>query len=116
MNENIILQKTIQFSLRIITYAEQLEQDRKYIIARQLLKSATSIGANIHEAQHAESKIDFIHKCKIAAKEAEETNYWLILCKASNNYPACNVLLEELEIIQKLIGKIISTSKKTLVN
>lgn len=116
MNENIILQKTIQFSLRIITYAEQLEQDRKYIIARQLLKSGTSIGANIHEAQHAESKIDFTHKCKIAAKEAEETNYWLILCKESNNYPDCSVLLEELAIIQKLIGKIISTSKKNLVN
>lgn len=79
MQENIILRKTIQFSLNIITYVERLEKERKYVIAKQLLKSGTSIGTNIHEVQHAESKIDFIHKCKIAAKEAEETRYWLIL-------------------------------------
>jgi four helix bundle protein len=74
--ENIILNKSIDFSLDIISYCEILEEKRKYVIANQLLKSGTSIGANIHEAQNAESKADFIHKMKIAAKEIEETKYW----------------------------------------
>lgn len=79
--ENIILKKSIEFSLTLIEYVEVLEANKKYIIARQLLKSGTSIGANIHEAQNAESKADFIHKVKIAAKEVEKTKYWLTLSK-----------------------------------
>ena len=78
VTENIILKKTIEFSLAVIEYAELLQQQKKFVIAQQLLKSGTSIGANVHEAQNAESKIDFIHKFKIAAKEVEETKYWLI--------------------------------------
>lgn len=66
--ENIIVAKTIDFALAIIQYTELLEKERKFVIARQLLKSGTSIGANVHEAQNAESKADFIHKVKIAAK------------------------------------------------
>lgn len=72
---NIIVSKTIAFSLDIISYAELLEEKKKYVIARQLLKSGTSIGANVHEAQNSESRADFIHKIKIAAKEVEETKY-----------------------------------------
>jgi four helix bundle protein len=72
---NIIVDKTIDFSLSIIKYCEVLENQKKYIIARQLLRSATSIGANVFEAQNAESKADFIHKMKIAAKEASEVLY-----------------------------------------
>jgi four helix bundle protein len=109
--ENIILKKTIEFSLAIIEYAELLESQRKYVIARQLLKSGTSIGANVHEAQNAESKMDFIHKFKIAAKEVEETKYWLILCQNSKNYPPCEQLTSILGEIDKIITKIISTSK-----
>jgi four helix bundle protein len=86
-SENIILNKTIDFSLEIIDYCELLVEKRKIVIANQLLKSATSIGANIHEAQNAESKSDFIHKMKIAAKEIEETKYWLILCENAKTYP-----------------------------
>ena len=109
--ENIILKKTIEFSLAIIEYAELLETNRKYVIARQLLKSGTSIGANVHEAQNAESKIDFIHKFKIAAKEVEETKYWLILCQNSKAYPPCEHLTSLLGEIDKIITKIIATSK-----
>ncbi|MDB5193738.1 MAG: hypothetical protein JWQ96_3301 [Segetibacter sp.] len=83
---NVIVEKSIAFSLTIISYCEVLEQDKKYVIAKQLLRSATSIGANIFEAQNAESKADFIHKMKIAAKEASETLYWLILCERSSSY------------------------------
>ena len=110
-SENIILKKTIEFSLAIIEYSELLEAQRKYVIARQILKSGTSIGANVHEAQNAESKIDFIHKFKIAAKEVEETKYWLILCENSKTYPSCEHLVSSLREIDKIITKIISTSK-----
>lgn len=109
--DNIILNKTVAFSLAIIEYAELLEENRKYVISQQLLKSGTSIGANVHEAQNAESKSDFIHKFKIAAKEVEETKYWLLLCQSSKKYPACDHLINMLEEIDKIITKIISTSK-----
>ena len=79
---------------------------------KQLLKSGTSIGANIREAQNAESKADFIHKFKISAKEVDETIYWLELCIHSRNYPNCNELLTDLKIIQKVVNKIIGTSKR----
>lgn len=110
--QNVILEKTIDFSLKIITYCDLLESHKKYIIARQLLKSGTSIGANIHEAQNAESKNDFIHKFKIAAKEIEETKYWLILCNRSESYPSNETLHKELQEIGLIVFKIISSSKK----
>ncbi len=114
--ENIILNKTIAFSLAVIEYAELLETRRKYVIANQLLKSGTSIGANVHEAQNAESKIDFIHKFKIAAKEIEETKYWLLLCQQSQSYPDCTHLQKLLLEIDKIITKIIATTKNKLEN
>ena len=110
--ENIIVDLTFKFSLHIIQFCEQLEAKKKFIISRQLLKSSTSIGANAREAQNAESKDDFIHKFKIAAKEADETLYWLLLCKESEHYPSADSLIEELEVIIRIISKIISSSKK----
>jgi four helix bundle protein len=85
--ENVIVRKSLIFAIEIIRFSEILEDEKKYIIARQLLKSGTSIGANVREAQNAESKADFIHKLKIAAKEADETDYWLLLCKLAETYP-----------------------------
>ena len=109
--ENIILNKSIDFSLDIISYCEILEEKRKFVIANQLLKSGTSIGANIHEAQNAESKADFIHKMKIAAKEIEETKYWLILCEKAESYPFNETLKQQIKEISLIIYKIITTSK-----
>ncbi len=111
MKENIILKKSFEFALSIIEYAELLEKDRKYVIAKQILKSGTSVGANIREAQSAESKADFIHKLKISDKEAEETEYWILLCKYSKSYPDTKNLETKLLEIKKLLSKIISTSK-----
>lgn len=108
---NRIVDLTFGFSLKTIEYVELLEEKRKFVIANQLLKSGTSIGANIREAQYCESKADFIHKFKIAAKEAEETEYWLLLCKYSNSYPFEENLLEEVKEIQRIINSIINTSK-----
>ena len=109
--ENIIVDLTFKFSVSIVMYCEELEKIRKYVIARQLLKSGTSIGANIREAQNAESKNDFIHKFKIAAKECDETIYWLELCKEIDSYPFNPELIDQIEIISKIINKIISSSK-----
>ena len=72
---NPILKKSFDFSIDIIKYSELLEENKKYILAKQIIRSGTSIGANIKEAQNAESKADFIHKLKIAIKEADETEY-----------------------------------------
>lgn len=83
LKENIILKLTFEFSILIIEFAETLESIRKFVIANQILKSGTSIGANVREAQNAESKTDFIHKIRIALKEVEETEYWLELCHFS---------------------------------
>ena len=109
--ENIIVSKSIEFSLDLIAYCEILEEKRKYVIANQLLKSGTSIGANIHEAQNAESKADFIHKMKIAAKEIEETKYWLILCERAKSFPFEENLTAKIKEISLIVYKIISTSK-----
>ena len=110
--ENIIVSKTIDFALDVIAFCEILEQNRKFVIANQLLKSGTSIGANVHEAQNAESRADFIHKMKIAAKEIEETKYWLILCEKAPSYPFEPQLKSKIDEIG-LIYKIISSSKSS---
>lgn len=109
--ENIIVSKTIDFSLDVISFCEILDQNRKFIISNQLLKSGTSIGANIHEAQNAESRADFIYKLKIAAKEIEETKYWLILCEKSPNYQFEPILKAKITEIGLIVYKIISSSK-----
>ena len=112
IESNPILKHTLDFSLMVIEYCELLEADKKYVIARQLLKSGTSIGANSMEAQNAESKPDFIHKIKIAAKEADETQYWLLLCDHARGYPDCKMLTNKLEEIQKILNKILGTAKR----
>ncbi|MBK9358423.1 MAG: four helix bundle protein [Bacteroidales bacterium] len=112
-NENLIVKLSLEFAIDIIQYAEKLESLKKYIIAKQILKSGTSIGSNVREAQNAESKADFIHKMKIAAKEADETDYWLILCKRSPMYPDPEDLVEKLNSIINVLSKIIITSKSS---
>ena len=108
--KNVVVEKSIEVSLLVLEYCEVLESERKYIIARQLLKSGTSIGANVHEAQNAESKADFIHKIKIATKEMEEAKYWLILCEKSKSYPSNTILQEKLNELGLILYKILSTS------
>jgi four helix bundle protein len=110
-DKNPILKLSFDFALMVISYCEQLDLNKQYIISRQLLKCGTSIGANSMEAQNAESKADFIHKMKIAAKEGEEAQYWLWLCEYSNNYPDCKTLQNKIEEINKVLGKILSTAK-----
>jgi four helix bundle protein len=89
-----------------------VETKREYVLSKQFLRSGTAVGALIREAQNAESKADFIHKFKIAAKEIEETIYWLELCKFSNNYPNVDDLIEQVNNISRIVNKIIITSKQ----
>ncbi len=111
--ENTIVKKSLEFAVDIIAFAEELESNKKFVVAKQILRSGTSIGANIREAQNAESKADFIHKMKTAAKEADETGYWLELCKLSESYPYRETLHEQLMEIINILSKIISSSKNT---
>ena len=87
-----------------------LESKKKFNMANQLFRSGTSIGANVKEAQGAESKVDFRHKCKIAYKEAEKTEYWLKLCKHADNYPFDETMVNDIQSIIKVLGKIISST------
>src|SRR4030043_1546050 len=102
--ENIIVEKSFQFALEVVLYCELLEENKKYILSRQLLRSGTSIGANVREAQNAESKADFIHKIKLAAKEADETEYWLLICKHTPTYPFDDKLLTDVQELLKILS------------
>jgi four helix bundle protein len=77
-----------------------LREQKRFAFADQVLRSGCSIGANVKEAQGAESKADFIHKMKIAIKEAEETEYWLELCDFSKKYPKPEKLLNDIESLK----------------
>ena len=110
--ENLIVNLTSEFALKIIDYSEQLNQLKKFEMASQIFRAGTSIGANIREAQNAESKKkDFIHKFKISGKEADELEYWILLCERSEHYLNPTGIKEDLVAIIKVISKIISTSK-----
>jgi four helix bundle protein len=111
LQDNLIIDKTFQFAVHILKFSQLLQDQKQYILANQLQRSGTSIGANAREAQNAESKADFIHKFKVSAKEADETEYWLLLSKEVINYPEIQNLLDEL-----IITKIIATTKIQLTN
>jgi four helix bundle protein len=108
---NLIVDLTFQFSLDVIVYTEKLNEKRKYSMSKQLFNSGTSIGANVRESQFGESRKDFIHKLKISEKESNETEYWLLLCKKSDNYPDPGKLLEDVLSIKRILSKIISSTK-----
>jgi len=112
IDNNPLLKLSVEFSLLIIDYCERLEDEKKFVISKQLLKSGTSIGTNSIEAQNAESKADSIHKIKIAAEEADETQYWLLLCDYGKHYPECKQLLTKVKELNKVLGKILSTAKR----
>jgi four helix bundle protein len=117
MKKNIIAEKSFDFSLRIIKLYQFLTKEHKeYILAKQILRCGTSIGANIEEAIGAQSKKDFITKISISYKECRETSYWIKLLYKSN-YLDMNLfhsLLLDCHELAKIITKILNTSKKNL--
>lgn len=104
--KNVLLDLSTEFAIETIKFCKKLDELNKYVISKQLLRSGTSIGANIHEAQSPESKNDFIHKLKIAHKESIETKYWLVLCEKSENYPSSKELQDKLKKIINLLNHI----------
>lgn len=116
LQNNIIVDKSFQLAILILKFSQQLQDNKHFILSNQLQRSGTSIGANIREAQNAESKADFIHKFKIAAKEADETEYWLLLCKEIGYQEQAQLILDELLVVKKIVTKIIATTKNQLIN
>ncbi len=108
---NVVLDKSLELSIKIVKFCDILNNQNKRNISHQLLRSGTSIGANIREAQNNESDKDFIHKFKIASKEIKETEYWLDIieaCYKEYNLDDISKLLEE---VAKLTNSIITTMK-----
>jgi four helix bundle protein len=104
MREGPIVKKSVDFSISIINYCDFLDSKKKFVVAHQLLKSGTSIGANVFEAQHSESRLDFIHKMKIALKEANETFYWLSLCENGGDSTVRQKIVNDLNEILTILG------------
>lgn len=112
MKENLIANKTFDFALTIITLFIQLKKENEFIISKQILRSGTSIGANVQEAIAAQSKKDFINKLSIATKESRETKYWLLLLNKSElSSISVDSYLIEIDHIINIITKIIKTSQ-----
>ena len=114
MKENIILEKSFSFSLKILQLYKELTKQREFIISRQLLRCATSIGANIEEAGAASSRKYFASKMSIASKEARESRYWLRLLKADNfikDYDLSELIADSDQIIN-ILTKIVKTAQQ----
>ncbi len=114
MKDNILLKKSFAFAIRVIkAYKYLVEEKKEFILSKQFLRSGTSIGANAEESVGGQSKADFISKVSIAYKEARETKYWIKLLRATDYLDELQAksLLDDLEELLKIIGKIQITSK-----
>lgn len=117
--ENEVLSLSFAFAVRVVNlYRYLCEQKNEYVLSKQLLRSGTSIGANVNEAQEAQSKKDFVSKMSIALKEARETKYWIQLLSETDYLPSqhtkVKTLLSELNSIIKLLSSIIISSKASM--
>ena len=113
--DNKILSLTFDFSIQIIGLYKTLIQQNEYVISKQLLRSATSIGANVEEANAAQTKKDFITKMSIASKEARESKYWLrLLDKSQMVKTDYSSYLTTIEHIINILTKIVKTSQESL--
>ena len=113
--DNIILIKSFEFALQIIELYKQMKAQNEYVISKQVLRSGTSIGANIEEATAGISTLDFTHKMSIASKEARETKYWLRLIQHSQivDVEISNLLVQVEELI-RILTSIVKTSQGSI--
>ncbi len=119
MEENTVKFKSYAFALRIIkAYNFLSAEQREFVLSKQLLRSGTAIGALIREAEHAESKADFIHKLSISLKEANETEYWLMLLHDSGylDDKSFNSIVSDCQELIKMLISIIKSSKDNIKN
>jgi four helix bundle protein len=111
---NVVRDKSFTFALRVVKLAEYLRRNKKeFVLSRQALRSGTAIGALIREAEHAQSKADFVSKMSIALKEANETEYWIDLLHQSNYIDDKNYKSIHPDIVEllKLLVSIVKTSR-----
>ncbi len=113
MGENVVAEKSFAFALKIVNVYKHLSVVKKeFVLSKQLLKSGTSIGANVREAIFAQSKKDFISKMNIALKEASETEYWLeLLCQSGYLENAESDVRKDCRELKKLLCSIVKSSK-----
>ena len=114
MKKNILKDKSYKFALRMVKLFQYLLNEKKeYVLSKQILRSGTSVGANIEEAYQGESKADFIHKLSIANKEAFETHYWLRLLRDSGflEVRSADSLLADCDELQRILVASIKTAK-----
>ncbi|MEI8203599.1 MAG: four helix bundle protein [Bacteroidota bacterium] len=112
---NVIKEKSYLFALHVIrVYKVLSSEQREFVLSKQMLRSGTSIGANIREAEFGQSKTDFIHKLSISLKEANETEYWLMLLKDSGyiDEKTFNSIVYECIELKRLLTSIINTAKR----
>ena len=117
MKDNVVMDKSYAFALRIIKlYKYLIAEKKEYVLSKQILRSGTSIGALVKEAEHAQSKADFLNKMNIALKEANETEYWLMLLKDSKyiEEKSFDSIHEENVEIIKLLASIVKSLKESL--
>jgi len=118
LKNNVVLEKSFDFAVRIVKLYKYLcDEKKEYVLSKQLLKSGTSIGANINEAQAGQSKRDFIAKMSIASKEARESKYWIKLLIKTDYLDRDNIytksLVNDTEEMVKLLTSIVKSSKET---
>ena len=115
MADSIIQKKSFEFALVIVRLYQKLQEKREYVISKQLLRSGTSIGANVEEATAGQSRRDFLSKMSIASKEARETHYWLRLLQASNlvDIDVSQELKHSDELIRILTSIVKTTGQKS---
>lgn len=113
MKENIIKNKSYDFALKIVRLSRKLNAEKEYVLSRQLLRSGTSVGANVEEADGAFSKKDFIYKMQISLKEAKESRYWIQLLRDSDLIPndEANMLLEDCKELVYILTAILKKAK-----
>ena len=112
---NVVLEKSFHFAVRIVKLNRYLHDTKKeFVLSKQLLRCGTSIGANIAEAEQAQSKADFISKMNIALKEAVETNYWLRLLQATDFLSETEFMsiYSDCRELEKMLTAIVKTSKQ----
>lgn len=117
MKENVLKSKSFAFAISIVELSKYLVNDKKeFVLSKQLLRSGTSIGAMVREAEHAQSKADFIHKLSIAQKEANETLYWieLLFATAYISKEEFTLHFTQAEELMKMITASIKTAKSNL--
>ena len=115
MNSAAVQEKSFRFAVRIVNLCRYLQTERKeYVLSKQLLRSGTSIGANIAESQQAQSRADFVNKLNIALKEAYETNYWLRLMSETQYLKTQEFesIIADCKELEKLFIAIVKTSKE----